>query len=80
MYVVGLVMLLVIWWLLCGLIVFDCIFVLDMLLVIVIVELMLFGMYFNLLIYFEVVLIIVMFGFGSIVVLSKFVLCWDIVE
>ena len=45
-----------------------------------IAELMLFGMYLNSPIYFEAALIIAMLGFGSTVVLSKFVLRRDIVE
>ncbi|HDN7839889.1 TPA: K+/H+ antiporter subunit F, partial [Klebsiella pneumoniae] len=53
---------------------------LDTLSVTAIAELMLFGMYLNSAIYFEAALVIAMLGFGSTVVLSKFVLRRDIVE
>jgi multicomponent K+:H+ antiporter subunit F len=58
----------------------DRILALDTLSVTAIAELMLFGMYLNSAIYFEAALIIAMLGFGSTVVLSKFVLRRDIVE
>lgn len=53
---------------------------LDTLSVTAIAELMLFGMYLNSAVYFEAALVIAMLGFGSTVVLSKFVLRRDIVE
>ena len=58
----------------------DRILALDTLSVTAIAELMLFGMYLNSAIYFEAALVIAMLGFGSTVVLSKFVLRRDIVE
>ncbi|MFF2048407.1 K+/H+ antiporter subunit F [Stenotrophomonas bentonitica] len=80
MHVVGLAMLLATWRLLRGPTVPDRILALDTLSVTAIAELMLFGMYLNSAVYFEAVLIIAMLGFGSTVVLSKFVLRRDIVE
>ena len=80
MHVVGLAMLLATWRLLRGPTVPDRILALDTLSVTAIAELMLFGMYLNSPIYFEAALIIAMLGFGSTVVLSKFVLRRDIVE
>ncbi|KAG1225857.1 hypothetical protein G6F68_019843 [Rhizopus microsporus] len=58
----------------------DRVLALDTLSVTAIAELMLFGMYLNSAIYFEAALVIAMLGFGSTVVLSKFVLRRDIVE
>lgn len=80
MHVVGLAMLLATWRLLRGPTVPDRILALDTLSVTAIAELMLFGMYLNSAVYFEDALIIAMLGFGSTVVLSKFVLRRDIVE
>ncbi|MCC7634223.1 K+/H+ antiporter subunit F [Stenotrophomonas rhizophila] len=80
MYVVGLAMLLATWRLLRGPTVPDRILALDTLSVTAIAELMLFGMYLNSAVYFEAALVIAMLGFGSTVVLSKFVLRRDIVE
>ncbi|HDS1218554.1 K+/H+ antiporter subunit F [Stenotrophomonas maltophilia] len=80
MHVVGLAMLLATWRLLRGPSVPDRILALDTLSVTAIAELMLFGMYLNSPIYFEAALVIAMLGFGSTVVLSKFVLRRDIVE
>lgn len=80
MHVVGLAMLLATWRLLRGPTVPDHILALDTLSVTAIAELMLFGMYLNSAVYFEAALIIAMLGFGSTVVLSKFVLRRDIVE
>ncbi len=80
MYVVGLAMLLALWRLLRGLGVPDRILALDTLSVTAIAELMLFGMYLDSPIYFEAALVIAMLGFGSTVVLSKFVMRRDIVE
>ena len=73
MHVVGLAMLLATWRLLRGPSVPDRILALDTLSVTAIAELMLFGMYLNSPIYFEAALVIAMLGFGSTVVLSKFV-------
>jgi len=80
MHIVGLAMLLATWRLLRGPTVPDRILALDTLSVTAIAELMLFGMYLDSPIYFEVALVIAMLGFGSTVVLSKFVLRRDIVE
>ncbi|MFY0182666.1 K+/H+ antiporter subunit F [Stenotrophomonas rhizophila] len=80
MHVVGLAMLLATWRLLRGPTVPDRILALDTLSVTAIAELMLFGMYLNSAVYLEAALIIAMLGFGSTVVLSKFVLRRDIVE
>ena len=80
MHVVGLAMLLATWRLLRGPTVPDRILALDTLSVTAIAELMLFGMYLNSAVYFEAALLIAMLGFGSTVVLSKFVLRRDIVE
>ncbi|WP_295861671.1 K+/H+ antiporter subunit F [uncultured Xanthomonas sp.] len=80
MHVVGLAMLLALWRLLRGPTVPDRILALDTLSVTAIAELMLFGMYLDSPVYFEAALIIAMLGFGSTVVLSKFVLRRDIVE
>lgn len=80
MHVVGLAMLLATWRLLRGPSVPDRILALDTLSVTAIAELMLFGMYLDSAVYFEAALIIAMLGFGSTVVLSKFVLRRDIVE
>ena len=80
MHVVGIAMLLGLWRLLRGPTVPDRILALDTLSVTAIAELMLFGMYLDSAIYFEAALIIAMLGFGSTVVLSKYVLRRDIVE
>jgi multicomponent K+:H+ antiporter subunit F len=79
-HVVGMAMLLATWRLLRGPTVPDRILALDTLSVTAIAELMLFGMHLNSAVYFEAALIIAMLGFGSTVVLSKFVLRRDIVE
>jgi len=80
MHVVGVAMLLTLWRLLRGPTVPDRILALDTLSVTAIAELMLFGLYLDSAIYFEAALIIAMLGFGSTVVLSKYVLRRDIVE
>ena len=80
MHVVGLAMLMALWRLLRGPTVPDRILALDTLSVTAIAELMLFGMYLNSAVYFEAALVIAMLGFGSTVVLSKYVLRRDIVE
>ena len=80
MHVVGLAMLLSLWRLLRGPTVPDRILALDTLSVTAIAELMLFGLYLDSAIYFEAALVIAMLGFGSTVVLSKYVLRRDIVE
>ncbi|WP_314104941.1 K+/H+ antiporter subunit F [uncultured Stenotrophomonas sp.] len=80
MHVVGLATLLATWRLLRGPTVPDRILALDTLSITAIAELMLFGMYLNSAVYFEAALVIAMLGFGSTVVLSKFVLRRDIVE
>ena len=74
------VLLLATWRLLRGPTVPDRILALDTMSVTAIAELMLFGMYLNSAVYFEAALLIAMLGFGSTVVLSKFVLRRDIVE
>lgn len=80
MYVVGLAMLMALWRLLRGPTVPDRILALDTLSVTAIAQLMLFGMYLDSPVYFEAALIIAMLGFGTTVVLSKYVLRRDIVE
>lgn len=80
MHVVGLAMLLALWRLLRGPTAPDRILALDTLSVAAIAELMLFGMYLDTPVYFEAALVIAMLGFGSTVVLSKYVLRRDIVE
>ena len=80
MHVVGLAMILTLWRLLRGPTVPDRILALDTLSVTAIAELMLFGMHLDSPIYFEAALVIAMLGFGSTVVLSKYVLRRDIVE
>ena len=80
MHVVGLAMLMALWRLLRGPTVPDRILALDTLSVTAIAQLMLFGMYLDSPVYFEAALIIAMLGFGSTVVLSKYVLRRDIVE
>jgi len=80
MHVVGVAMLLSLWRLLRGPTVPDRILALDTLSVTAIAELMLFGLYLDSAIYFEAALVIAMLGFGSTVVLSKYVLRRDIVE
>lgn len=80
MHVVALAMLLALWRLLRGPTVPDRILALDTLSVTAIAELMLFGMYLDSPVYFEAALVIAMLGFGSTVVLSKYVLRRDIVE
>ena len=80
MHVVGLAMLLATWRLLRGPTVPDRILALDTLSVTAIAQLMLFGMHLDSPVYFEAALIIAMLGFGTTVVLSKYVLRRDIVE
>jgi len=80
MYIVAIAMLLALWRLLRGPTVPDRILALDTFSVTAIAQLMLFGMYLGSAIYFEAALVIAMLGFGSTVVLSKFVLRRDIVE
>jgi multicomponent K+:H+ antiporter subunit F len=80
MHIVGLAMMMALWRLLRGPTLPDRILALDTLSVTAIAELMLFGMHLDSPIYFEAALVIAMLGFGSTVVLSKFVLRRDIVE
>lgn len=80
MHAVGVAILLALWRLLRGPTVPDRILALDTLSITAIAELMLFGMHLDSPIYFEAALVIAMLGFGSTVVLSKFVLRRDIVE
>jgi len=80
MYIVALAMLLALWRLLRGPTIPDRILALDTFSVTAIAQLMLFGIYLGSAIYFEAALVIAMLGFGSTVVLSKFVLRRDIVE
>lgn len=80
MHVTGVAMLLATWRLLRGPTVPDRILALDTLYVATIAQLMLLGMYLDTQVYFEAALIIAMLGFGSTVVLSKYVLRRDIVE
>ncbi|MCD0279892.1 K+/H+ antiporter subunit F [Xanthomonas melonis] len=80
MHAVGLAMLMALWRLLRGPSVPDRILALDTLSITAIAELMLLGMYLDSAIYFEAALVIAMLGFGSTVVLSKYVLRRDIVE
>ncbi|HBK46649.1 MAG TPA: K+/H+ antiporter subunit F [Xanthomonadaceae bacterium] len=80
MYAIGGAMLMALWRLLRGPTVPDRILALDTLSITAIAELMLFGMHLDSPIYFEAALVIAMLGFGSTVVLSKYVLRRDIVE
>jgi len=80
MYIVAIAMLLALWRLLRGPTLPDRILALDTFSVTAIAQLMLFGIYLGSAIYFEAALVIAMLGFGSTVVLSKFVLRRDIVE
>lgn len=80
MFVVSIAMLLSLYRLLRGPTVPDRILALDTLSVTAVAELMLLGMYIKSSIYFEAALIIAMLGFGSTVVLSKYVIRRDIVE
>ena len=80
MHVVGLAMLLALYRLLKGPSVPDRILALDTLFVAAIAQLMLFGMHLDSPVYFEAALVIAMLGFGTTVVLSKYVLRRDIVE
>ena len=80
MHIVGLAMLMALWRLLRGPTVPDRILALDTLSVTAIAQLMLFGMHLDSPVYFEAALIIAMLGFGTTVVLSKYVLRRDIVE
>lgn len=80
MHAVGLAMLLALWRLLRGPSLPDRILALDTLSVTAIAELMLYGMYLDSPIYFEAALVLAMLGFGSTVVLSKYVMRRDIIE
>ena len=80
MHVVWLAMLMALWRLLRGPTVPDRILALDTLSVTAIAQLLLFGMHLDSPVYFEAALIIAMLGFGTTVVLSKYVLRRDIVE
>ncbi|WP_045767006.1 K+/H+ antiporter subunit F [Xanthomonas albilineans] len=80
MHMVALAMLLALWRLLRGPTLPDRILALDMLSITAIAEVMLLGMHLDSPVYFEAALIIAMLGFGSTVVLSKYVLRRDIVE
>ncbi|WP_045737681.1 K+/H+ antiporter subunit F [Xanthomonas sp. MUS 060] len=80
MHMVALAMLLALWRLLRGPTLPDRILALDTLSISAIAEVMLWGMYLDSPVYFEAALIIAMLGFGSTVVLSKYVLRRDIVE
>ncbi|WP_045726664.1 K+/H+ antiporter subunit F [Xanthomonas sp. GPE 39] len=80
MHMVALAMLLALWRLLRGPTLPDRILALDTLSITAIAEVMLWGMYLDSPVYFEAALIIAMLGFGSTVVLSKYVLRRDIVE
>lgn len=75
-----LALLLCLWRLVFGPTVSDRILALDTLSVTAIAVLMLWGMQLDSTVYFEAALVIAMLGFGSTVVLSKFVLRRDIVE
>mgnify|MGYP002738161999 CR=1 FL=1 len=72
--VVGVAMLLSLWRLLRGPTAPDRILALDTLYVNAVAQLILFGMYLDVEMYFEVALIIAMLGFFSTVVLSKYVI------
>ena len=80
MYAVALAMLMALWRLLRGPTAPDRILALDTLSVAAIAQVMLFGMHLDTSVYFEAALIIAMLGFGTTVVLSKYVLRRDIVE
>jgi multicomponent K+:H+ antiporter subunit F len=80
MHVVAVAILLSLWRLLRGPTVPDRILALDTLSVTAIAELMLLGMHLDSAVYFEAALVLAMLGFGSTVVLSKYVLRRDIVE
>lgn len=80
MHVVGIAMLMALWRLLRGPTVPDRILALDTLSVAAIAQLVLFGMHLDTAVYFEAALVIAMLGFGTTVVLSKYVLRRDIVE
>ena len=78
--VVGVAMLLSLWRLIRGPTAPDRILALDTLYVNAVAQLILFGMYLDVELYFEVALIIAMLGFFGTVVLSKYVIRRDIVE
>lgn len=80
LHVVGAAMLLSLWRLLRGPSAPDRILALDTLYVSTIAQLILFGMYLDIELYFEAALIIAMLGFFGTVVLSKYVIRRDIVE
>lgn len=78
--VVGVAMLLSLWRLIRGPTAPDRILALDTLYVNSVAQLILFGMYLDVELYFEAALIIAMLGFFGTVVLSKYVIRRDIVE
>ena len=80
LFVVGVAMLLSLWRLIRGPTAPDRILALDTLYVNAVAQLILFGMYLDVELYFEVALIIAMLGFFGTVVLSKYVIRRDIVE
>lgn len=80
LHAVGVAILLALWRLLRGPTLADRILALDTLSVTFIAQLMLLGMHLDSPVYFEVALVIAMLGFGSTVVLSKYVLRRDIIE
>jgi len=80
MHALGLAILMALWRLLRGPTVPDRILALDTLSITAIAELMLLGMFLNSPIYFEAALVIAMLGFGSTVVLSKYVVRRSLVE
>lgn len=80
MFAVGIAMLLALWRLLRGPSIPDRILALDTLNVTAIAQLMLLGMHLGTPVYFEAALVIAMLGFGSTVVLSKYVIRRDIIE
>jgi len=77
---IGLAMLLSLWRLVRGPAAPDRILALDTLYVSTVAQLILFGMYLDSSLYFEVALIIAMLGFVGTVVMSKYVIRRDIVE
>jgi len=80
LHLIGIAMLLSLWRLLRGPGAPDRILALDTLYVSTVAQLILFGMYLDSSIYFEVALIIAMLGFVGTVVMSKYVIRRDIVE
>lgn len=76
----GLVLLLILVCLVKGLCLLDWVLVLDIFYVNVIVLLVLYGIWCDSDLFFEVVLLIVVFGFVGMVVVVKYMLCGDIIE